>query len=198
MPDYAQANGLDAHRHLPDFYWNGETKMRCVATVIDQTRRIAHAHHIQRLMVTGNFALLAGIDPHEVHEWYLAVYADAFEWVEMPNTIGMSQYADGGLMASKPYAASGKYINRMSDHCRQCDFDPDKRTGPDACPFTMLYWDFLARNREALSGNQRMAMMMRNLDRIDTGELQQIREQSARLLDEIAPPNTASRRMPSL
>ena len=190
MPGYAQGNALQAYRQLPHFYWDAKTDMRCVAQVVDQTRRLAYAHHIQRLMVTGNFALLAGIHPHEVHEWYLAVYADAFEWVEMPNTIGMSQYADGGLMASKPYAASGNYINRMSDHCTRCRFRPDRRTGPDACPFNFLYWDFLARNRDRLAGNQRMKMMLKNLDRIDEGEMRQLRIQAAQFLDAVAPKRT--------
>jgi deoxyribodipyrimidine photolyase-related protein len=121
--------------------------MACMQAVISQTREHAYAHHIQRLMVTGNFALLSGIDPREVHEWYLAVYADALEWVEAPNTIGMSQFADGGLVASKPYASSGAYIDRMSDYCGSCRYKVKKRTGPDACPFNALYWDFLARHR---------------------------------------------------
>ncbi len=158
MPKYAQMNVLGAKRPLPGLYWDGETRMNCVASVVRQTQRTAYAHHIQRLMVTGNFALLAGIDPHALHEWYLAVYADAFEWVEMPNTMGMSQFADGGILGSKPYAASGAYINKMSDYCSNCAYDPKQRTGKRACPFNALYWDFLERNRTTLAANRRLAM----------------------------------------
>ena len=146
-------------------YWSGETDMACMREAIVQTKEEAYAHHIQRLMVTGNFALLAGIDPNQVHEWYLSVYADAFEWVEAPNTIGMSQFADGGLVASKPYAASGAYIDRMSDYCGGCRYKVKTRTGPDACPFNALYWDFLVRHRERFQSNPRMAQMYRTYDR---------------------------------
>ena len=155
-PDYLRRNALGARRRLPAFYWTGETDMACLADAIGQTKREAYAHHIQRLMVTGNFALLAGIDPYEVHEWYLAVYADAYEWVEAPNTLGMALFADGGLLASKPYAASGAYIDRMSDHCGRCRFDVKAKTGPKACPFNALYWDFIARNEKTLRGNPRL------------------------------------------
>ncbi len=155
--------------------------MLCVAQAIGQTIDEAYAHHIQRLMVTGNFALLAGINPHEVHEWYLMVYADAYEWVEMPNTIGMSQFADGGLLGSKPYVASGAYIDRMSDYCKSCRYDVKQRTGPDACPFNALYWDFLARHRQRLGGSPRMAQMYRTYDKFDEAEKQRIAE-SARVL----------------
>jgi len=164
-PDYVRSNALVATRPLPEMYWTGETDMLCMAEAIGQTKQEAYAHHIQRLMVTGNFALLAGIDPHEVHEWYLAVYADAFEWVEAPNTIGMSQFADGGLLGSKPYAASGAYIDRMSDYCASCRYDVKQRTGADACPFNALYWDFLIRHRARFAGNPRMAQMYRTYDR---------------------------------
>lgn len=167
-PDYGRGNFLEAHRPLPRFYWTGETEMRCLAQAIGQTLQHAHAHHIQRLMVTGNFALLIGADPDAVHRWYLEIYADAYEWVELPNTLGMSQFADGGLLASKPYAASGAYIDRMSDYCRGCRFDPKQRTGPKACPFNALYWDFLARNRKKLGNNRRLSMPYRNWDRMDT------------------------------
>jgi deoxyribodipyrimidine photolyase-related protein len=167
MPDYAQMNHLEATRDLPEFYWSGETDLNCIRQVVAQTREHAYAHHIQRLMVTGNFALLAGINPEQVHRWYLEVYADAFEWVEMPNTIGMSQFADGGILGSKPYAASGAYIDRMSDYCGSCRYDVKKKTGKDACPFNALYWDFLARNREKLGRNQRLAQIYRNWDRMD-------------------------------
>ena len=165
MPGYDASNELDAHRPLPEFYWSAETPMACMRACITQTREEAYAHHIQRLMVTGNFALLAGIDPHALHEWYLAVYADAYEWVEMPNTIGMSQFADGGLLASKPYAASGAYIHRMSDYCGDCAFDVKAKEGPTACPFNLLYWHFIARHQKRLSRNPRMAQMVRNWDR---------------------------------
>lgn len=142
MPGYAQSNEFHADRPLPAFYWTGETSMRCVRACVMQTREQAYAHHIQRLMVTGNFALLAGVDPHELHKWYLSVYADAYEWVELPNTLGMSQFADGGLLASKPYASSGAYINRMSDYCSDCGHDVKAREGSNACPFNILYWRF--------------------------------------------------------
>jgi deoxyribodipyrimidine photolyase-related protein len=163
MPDYADGNALDATRPLPAFYWTGETDMRCLREAIESTARHAYAHHIQRLMVTGNFALLAGVAPREIERWYLAVYADAFEWVEMPNTLGMAVFADGGQMASKPYAASGAYIDRMSDFCRGCAYEVKQKTGPRACPFNYLYWAFLIRNRDRLSANPRMAMPYRTL-----------------------------------
>jgi deoxyribodipyrimidine photolyase-related protein len=163
MPDYALTNALDARRPLPALYWTAQTRMRCLAEVVGQTQRNAYAHHIQRLMVTGNFALLAGVRPAEISEWYLAVYADAFEWVELPNTHGMAMFADGGLLASKPYAASGAYIDRMSDYCRGCAYDVKRKTGEGACPFNYLYWAFLIRNERRLSGNARMAMPYRTL-----------------------------------
>ncbi|NVD39935.1 cryptochrome/photolyase family protein [Ensifer sp. HO-A22] len=157
MPDYAERNFLAASRPLPEFFWTGRTNMACLATVISETIATAHAHHIQRLMVTGNFAMIAGLDPHAVHEWYLEVYADAYEWVELPNVIGMSQFADGGLLGSKPYAASGAYISRMSDYCDACRYDVRRKTGEGACPFNALYWDFLDRNIDRLSTNRRLA-----------------------------------------
>ncbi len=166
-PDYTQRNILGHSRDLPWFYWGGETKMQCVSKAVDQTKTQAYAHHIQRLMVTGNFALLAGIDPHQVHEWYLSVYADAFEWVEAPNTVGMSQFADGGVIASKPYVSSGAYINRMSDHCKSCHYSVSVKTGEKACPFNLLYWHFLDRHRDRFSGNARMGNMYRTWDRMD-------------------------------
>lgn len=194
MPDYAQTNTLDADRPLPWFYWSGETPMRCIAQTVADTRRNAYAHHIQRLMVTGNFALLAGLRPAEVEAWYLAVYADAFDWVELPNTHGMVLWADGGLLGSKPYAASGAYIDRMSDYCGRCVFKPKQPTGPSACPFTTLYWDFLHRNRDRLARNPRMAMALRNLDRIDPAELARITAQAQTFLadpDGLKPPGRA-------
>lgn len=166
-PDYVRRNVLGHDRPLPALYWGAPTKMRCLAHAVAQTREDAYAHHIQRLMVTGNFALLAGVDPHEVHEWYLAVYADAYEWVEAPNTIGMSQFADGGVVGSKPYVSSGNYIDRMSDYCGGCDYDVKQKTGEGACPLNLLYWHFLDRHRERFEGNPRMAQMYRTWDRMD-------------------------------
>ena len=156
MPDYLDRNSMNATEDLPDFYWTGETDMNCLSQVIGQTLQHGYAHHIQRLMVTGCFALLLGVDPRQVHQWYLAVYVDAVEWVELPNTLGMSQYADGGVMASKPYVATGKYINRMSNYCKGCRYNPANSTGDDACPFTTLYWDYLKRHRDTLQLNNRM------------------------------------------
>jgi deoxyribodipyrimidine photolyase-related protein len=165
-PDYARRNALGATRPLPAFYWTAETDMACIRAAVEQTRDEAYAHHIQRLMVTGTFALIAGIDPHELHEWYLAVYADAYEWVEVPNTVGMSQFADGGLLASKPYAASGAYIDRMSDYCGGCRYNVKLKAGPDACPYNYLYWDFISRHEDRFVKNPRMAQMVRTYQRM--------------------------------
>lgn len=181
MPGYAELNALDAQAELPAWYWTGETPMRCLADAIGQTLEHGYAHHIQRLMVTGLYALLLGVQPRQVHAWYLSVYVDAVEWVELPNTLGMSQFADGGVMASKPYVASGKYIQRMSDHCRGCRFDPALRTGDRACPFTTLYWDFLERHRERLAKNPRLLPQLRNLDRLSDDERGAIRRQAQAL-----------------
>ncbi|WP_439813747.1 cryptochrome/photolyase family protein [Zavarzinia sp. CC-PAN008] len=182
MPGYVERNALRAGRPLPWLYWSGETDMACMAACIGQTRAEAYAHHIQRLMVTGNFALLAGIEPTQVHEWYLAVYMDAFEWVEAPNTIGMSQFADGGLLGSKPYAASGAYINRMSDHCGGCRYDVKRRIGAGACPFNALYWDFLGRHAQRFARNPRMAQMVRALQRMAPDERQALHAQATAFL----------------
>ncbi|PKP81896.1 MAG: cryptochrome/photolyase family protein [Alphaproteobacteria bacterium HGW-Alphaproteobacteria-18] len=182
MPGYAELNTLDAHRPLPDFYWTGETSMRCMAEAIGQTRRHAYAHHIQRLMITGNFALLAGLSPKQVNEWYLLVYADAYEWVELPNTHGMALHADGGLMASKPYAASGNYISKMSDYCQSCSYNVKQRTGPKACPFNFLYWNFIDRHQERFRSNPRMAVICKSLDRMEPSELAQIRSEATKFL----------------
>lgn len=178
-PDYAKRNALGATRPLPDFYWTGKTEMRCLAEAIGQTLALGYAHHIQRLMITGNYALLAGVDPHDVHLWYLAVYLDAFEWVELPNTLGMSQFGDGGLLASKPYAASGAYVDRMSDYCGNCAYDVRQKTGPKACPMNALYWDFLARHRDQLGRNVRLAMAYRNWDRMADDQQQALRASAA-------------------
>jgi deoxyribodipyrimidine photolyase-related protein len=165
MPDYLERNSSQAHAPLPDFYWSGKTDMACLRDAITQTLTHGYAHHIQRLMVTGLYALLLGVAPKQVHAWYLGVYVDAVEWVELPNTLGMSQYADGGLMASKPYVASGKYIDRMSNHCKQCRYNPNLATGEQACPFTTLYWDYLIRHADSLAQNPRMLMQLKNMHR---------------------------------
>ena len=179
MPSYAERNELDAQEPLPWFYWSGQTEMACMREVFTQTRDHAYSHHIQRLMVTGNFALLAGLQPKAVHEWYLAVYADAYEWVELPNTIGMALHADGGLMASKPYAASGNYINRMSTFCGNCRYDPAKAVGEAACPFNALYWDFVARHRDRFSRNARMPYVYATWDRMTPDKQQALRQTAA-------------------
>lgn len=189
-PDYPRRNKLNQQRKLPGFYWGAGTRMNCVAKSVQQTRDEAYAHHIQRLMVTGNFALLAGVDPTELHEWYLAVYADAFEWVEAPNTVGMSQYADGGIVASKPYVSSGNYIDRMSDYCKTCHYNVKTKTGEGACPFNVLYWHFLDRQRHRLERNPRMAQMYRTWDRMDEAKRKTILEDAGavlRRLDDGAP-----------
>jgi len=185
MPDYAEENFLGADRALPGFYWTGETDMACLRAAITQTKEEAYAHHIQRLMVTGNFAMLVGVDPAQVHEWYLAVYADAYEWVELPNVLGMSQFADGGLLGSKPYAASGNYINKMSDYCGTCRFDVKQKTGDGACPFNPLYWDFLVRNEKKLRGNPRLAQVYRTWDRMSAEKQAEYRNSAARVLDQL-------------
>ena len=167
--DYTSRNALGHDRALPEFYWGAETRMNCLSHAVDQTKRLAYAHHIQRLMVTGNFALLAGIDPAKVHEWYLAVYIDAYEWVEAPNTVGMSQFADGGVVGSKPYVSSGNYINKMSDYCSACDYAVTKKTGDGACPFNLLYWHFLDRHRDRFENNPRMGRIYSTWDRMDEG-----------------------------
>ncbi len=182
-PDYADRNELGAMRDLPSFYWTGKTDMHCMSEAIGQTLEFAYAHHIQRLMITGNFALIAGVDPRQVHEWYLAVYADAYEWVELPNTLGMSQFGDGGMLASKPYASSGAYINRMSDYCRSCRFDVKQRTGSDACPFNALYWDFIARNEARLKKNPRMAMPYKNWERMTEADKIALQRQARQFLE---------------
>ena len=185
-PDYTRENRLQAMRPLPSFYWTGETEMECLRCAITQTIEEAYAHHIQRLMVTGLFALLAGVDPHETHVWYLEVYADAYEWVEAPNTIGMSQFADGGYLASKPYAASGAYIDRMSDYCGACVYRVKHKAGLRACPFNYLYWDFLIRNGERLSRNPRLEQPYRLIAKMSDARRREIAEDSARFLSALS------------
>jgi deoxyribodipyrimidine photolyase-related protein len=181
MPAYLEMNALDAEQPLPAWFWTGETPMACLRDAIGQTLQLGYAHHIQRLMVTGLYALLYGVKPAEVHRWYLSVYVDAVEWVELPNTLGMSQFADGGLMASKPYAATGKYIDRMGNYCKTCPFRPDRRVGEDACPFTTLYWDFLLRHSARFADHPRMALQVKNLQRIGEPERQAIRDRAAQI-----------------
>ena len=175
MPEYAGLNALGAGLPLPEFFWSGETDMQCLHETVQQTLRYGYAHHIQRLMIAGLYCLLYGVRPQAVHEWYLAVYVDAVEWVELPNTLGMSQYADGGYMASKPYAASGAYINRMSNYCAGCRYDPSVATGDTACPFTTLYWDFLLRHKGRFTSHPRTALQWRALGSKDRDELKAIR-----------------------
>jgi deoxyribodipyrimidine photolyase-related protein len=184
-PDYPRSNFLGHNRRLPGFYWTGETELNCLKQVIGQTLASAHAHHIQRLMVAGNFALLIGADPYDVHTWYLEVYIDAYEWVEAPNTVGMSQFADGGTVGTKPYISSGAYINKMSDYCAGCRYDVKQRTGPDACPFNSLYWNFLARHRSKLGDNPRLFGPYRSWDRFSAESQTEIRAQSSDFLAQL-------------
>ncbi len=178
MPEYVERNEMQASAKLPAFYWTGNTDMACMRDAIHQTLEHGYAHHIQRLMVTGLYALLLGVAPKEVHEWYLSVYVDAVEWVELPNTLGMSQFADGGVMASKPYVASGKYIDRMSNHCKGCRYDPALAIGETACPFTTLYWNYLDRHVDSLAKNPRMLMQLKNLNRLSPEAREQIASQA--------------------
>ena len=181
MPDYLEGNTLGANEPLPDFYWSGETPYTCLQESLGQTLRLGYAHHIQRLMVTGLYGLLLGVDPKALHEWYLAVYVDAVEWVELPNVLGMSQYGDGGLMASKPYIATGKYIQRMGNYCSKCPANPAHATGEKACPFTTLYWDFLDRHEDLLAKNPRLSLQVRNLERKKASERAAIRRQAEKI-----------------
>ena len=178
MPEYLELNEMNAQANLPEFFWTAKTDMACLRDAIELTFKTGYAHHIQRLMVTGLYTLLLGVKPKQVHEWYLAVYVDAVEWVELPNTLGMSQFADAGLMASKPYIASGKYIDRMSNHCKNCRYNPAVSTGNTACPFTTMYWDYLAKHADVLAKNPRMLMQLKNLNRLNESELLAISEQA--------------------
>jgi len=178
MPDYAKMNYFDHNRKLPHYYWDGETRMQCLRCCIGQSLRYAYAHHIQRLMITGNFALLAGVHPDEVDAWYMGIYIDAIQWVEITNTRGMSQFADGGRIATKPYVSSAQYIQKMSDYCVGCHYDPQKKYGDRACPFNSFYWAFYARHRKKLSNNPRIGMMLRILDRFSDQERAKILQQA--------------------
>jgi deoxyribodipyrimidine photolyase-related protein len=178
MPGYTEANAFGHSRPLPEWFWTGKTRMACVASAITQSLQHAYAHHIQRLMVIGNFALLAGLDPQALHRWYLGIYIDAFEWVEAPNTLGMSQFADGGLLATKPYVSSAAYIDRMGDHCKGCHYSKSTKTGERACPFNALYWDFFARHETRLRGNHRLSMVYRNWDKMSDQAQQALRAQA--------------------
>ena len=186
MPDYADQNALEAHRPLPAFFWTADTKMNCLKQCVSETRDHAYAHHIQRLMVLGNFALLAGLSPKDVNEWFMIVYADAYEWVELPNVSGMALYADGGVLASKPYASGGAYIERMSNYCRSCHYNVKQKTGEQACPFNYLYWDFLIRHQDRLSSNARMGMMYRTLSKMTDEKRATILADSQRFLSELS------------
>ncbi len=185
MPEYATLNALQADLPMPAFMWTGETQMNCLGQCVGQLVDHAYAHHIQRLMVLGLFAMLLGVKPYEVHRWHMSMYADAVDWVSLPNVLGMSQYGDGGIVGSKPYAASGNYINKMSDYCSNCRYNPKHATGEHACPFTVLYWDFLSRNRQRIRGNRRMGFQLKNLDRKDSRERRAIRQQADALKAEL-------------
>ena len=179
MPGYLERNALDAQEDLPAWFWTGATDMACLRDALAQTLEHGYANHIQRLMVTGLYALMLGVQPKQVHAWYLAVYVDAVEWVELPNVLGMSQYADGGVMGSKPYIATGKYIQRMSPHCKGCRYDPAQRTGEGACPFTTLYWDFLMRHEATLATNPRMALQVKNVTHLTDEQRQAVHDRAA-------------------
>jgi deoxyribodipyrimidine photolyase-related protein len=183
-PGYADLNALDQHGRLPEFYWTGATDMVCMRECLRQVLEHGYGHHIQRLMVTGNFALIAGVDPRRISDWYLGMYVDAVDWVTLPNTLGMVMHADGGVVGTKPYAASGRYIQRMSNYCKTCPFDPAKRTGPDACPFTTFYWDFLLRNERRFARNPRMSLILKGARGLQRGERKRIHNQAERLRTE--------------
>lgn len=185
MPDYGTMNYFDHQRKLPNFYWSGQTKMNCMQKSIQQSLDYAYAHHIQRLMVTGNFALLAGIDPDELDKWYLGIYIDAIEWVEITNTRGMSQFADGGIVGTKPYVSSANYINKMSDYCKGCYYDKSVKVGDRACPFNSLYWNFYEVNRPLLGKNPRVGMMYRVWDRNSDSQKRDILNQAEYYLNNI-------------
>ena len=179
MPGLLASNHFEHSRPLPNWYWSGETDMNCMRQVIAMTLAHGYSHHIQRLMVTGMFGVLAEINPRELHEWYLAMYVDAVEWVEAPNTLGMALYANGGRFTSKPYIASGAYINRMSNFCAGCRFKPNEKTGANACPITTLYWNFLDKHEASFAANPRTALMVKNLQKLSVAEREEIRRLAA-------------------
>ncbi|MET7030717.1 cryptochrome/photolyase family protein [Sediminicola luteus] len=183
MPTYKKMNELDNYNKLPDFFWTGETKMNCLHHAIKQSLETSYAHHIQRLMITGNYALLTQTHPDAVDAWYLGIYIDAIEWVEITNTRGMSQFADGGIVATKPYVSSANYINKMSNYCSDCQYSHTKKTGEDACPFNALYWNFLDEKKEHFKNNQRMGMMLNLLGKKDKKELEQLKERSRKIIE---------------
>ena len=185
MPGYETRNALGHHAPLPRWFWNGETHMHCLHLAITQSLQTAHAHHIQRLMVIGNFALLAGLEPQALHRWYLGIYIDAFEWVELPNTLGMSQRADGGVIATKPYVSSAAYLQRMGDYCQGCAYDPKQKTGARACPFNALYWDFFERHAPTLQGNRRLALVYRQLQKMSDAQRAALRTQAGHLRERL-------------
>lgn len=182
MPGYGEMNYFNAKEPLPHFYWGAKTNMTCISEVVAQTKEHAYSHHIQRLMITGNFALLAGLDVKEVQKWYLEVYSDAFEWVEMPNTLGMALYGDGGILGSKPYAASANYINKMSNFCKNCFYDPNDMLGEKACPFNSLYWDFMMRNKQKLAGNHRLPFVYKTLEKFSDEKKKAIKKKAFNII----------------
>jgi deoxyribodipyrimidine photolyase-related protein len=185
MPGYTDSNALSHTHPLPEWFWSGQTQMACMASALNQSLEHAYAHHIQRLMVIGNFALLAGLDPAELHRWYLGIYIDAFEWVEAPNTLGMSQWADGGLLATKPYVSSAAYLQRMGDHCKGCRYDSKARTSDKACPFNALYWNFFDRHRSQFQANPRLGVVYHQLNRMPGNTLEELKERSAHILQNL-------------
>jgi deoxyribodipyrimidine photolyase-related protein len=185
MPGYTEVNHLAHQRPLPEWFWTGHTRMACMAQAIGQSLEHAYAHHIQRLMVIGNFALLAGLDPQALHQWYLGIYIDAFEWVEAPNTLGMSQWADGGQLATKPYVSSAAYLQRMGDHCATCPYHPKLRIGPEACPFNAMYWNFFKQHQSALQDNHRLGMVYHQLNKMSADDLAQLQMQASLHLESL-------------
>ncbi|MBT8450090.1 MAG: cryptochrome/photolyase family protein, partial [Gammaproteobacteria bacterium] len=183
--DWLEMNELDAHQNLPKFYWDAETEMNCLQQSLSQVLSYGYGHHIQRLMVTGLFSLLYGVKPNQIHEWYLAMYVDAIAWVEIPNTLGMSQFADGGIVGTKPYIASGAYIDRMSNYCKSCPFNPKQATGENACPFTTLYWDFIERHTELLSSHYRLGMQVRHWQNKSAEEQKAIQQQAQKIRNDL-------------
>ncbi|MES2500400.1 MAG: cryptochrome/photolyase family protein, partial [Pseudomonadota bacterium] len=185
MPQMAQSNHYNHQRKLPNWYWSGDTQMNCMRQTINDTMQHGYAHHIQRLMVTGMFGILAELNPREVEAWYLAVYVDAVEWVELPNVVGMALYANGGRFTTKPYVASGAYIKRMSNYCNSCKYKPELKTGAQACPTTTLYWHFLIKHYDTFARNPRTALMAKNVDRFDQAEVEAIQMHAAHLLSNL-------------